>query len=37
MTQELGEFRAPHKWECLAVQGEALRDLVLLRELSAER
>ena len=26
-------FRAPHRWECLSVCGEALRDLVLLRPL----
>ena len=25
MTEELGGFRAPHKWECLTVSGEALR------------
>ena len=31
MSEELGEFRAPHKWECLTVQGEALWDSVPLR------
>ena len=28
MTEELGEVRASHRWECLTVKGEALRDLV---------
>ena len=28
MTEELGGFRAPYKWEFLTVEGGALRDSV---------
>ena len=35
MTEELGGFRAPHRWECLTVKGEAPRDMVPLRPLCA--
>ena len=33
MTEELGGSELPHRWECLTVWGEALRDLVLPRDL----